>query len=283
MAAAVILASVPPLAADPPDRLAEALSAVSFDRSDLGCRPKTWWSRFGHFAGTQRIPFYFPDLFAEPLRTYEASRVMAGAMEHYLAPSYRAANEDGAFKTAYFLGFTHLSAAHRGYRAGVVDLPADLVEPLTGAMEELYRAGGREAGADLQARVRAEADALPRTLHRPLARFLWRLARAHRWAEEAFEAVPAADQAWIAAEQTAHEIKYAPALRRASAEADLVLLDQHGPADPAGGRDGPPTTLNGRGQRGSRGRPHPLADAPGPGADRRHRVGRAWFARTASP
>ena len=35
---------------------------------------------------------------------------------------------------------------------------------------------------------------------------------------------PTADQAWIAAEQPAHEIEYAPALRRASAEADLVLL-----------------------------------------------------------
>lgn len=224
LAAAAILASVPPLPADPPDRLAEALSAVSFERSDLGCRPKTWWSRFGHFAGTRRVPFFFPDLFAEPLRTYETSRVMAGAMERYLSPSYRTDNEDGAFKTAYFLGFTHMSPAHRGYRAGTADLPGDLDDPLAAAVEELYRAGGGTAGADLLARVRAEAAGLPPALHRPLARFLWRLAGAHRWAEEAFEAVPAADQAWIAAEQAAHEIKYAPALRRASAEADLVLL-----------------------------------------------------------
>ena len=224
MAAAVILASVPPLAADPPDRLAEALSAVSFDRSGLGCRPKTWWSRFGHFAGTQRVPFFFPDLFAEPLRTYETSRIMAGAMEHFLAPSYRSAKEDGAFKTAYFLGFTHLSPGHRGYRAGGGDLPADPAEPLVAAMKELHRTGGKEAGADLLARVRAEAAALPRPLHRPLARFLWRLARAHPWVEEAFEGVAVADQVWIADEQAAHRIKYAPALRRASAEADLILL-----------------------------------------------------------
>ena len=142
LAAAAILALAPPLPADPPDRLAEALSAVSFERSDLGCRPKTWWSRFGHFAGTRRVPFFFPDLFAEPLRTYETSRVMAGAMERYLSPSYRTANEDGAFKTAYFLGFTHLSPAHRGYRAGTADLPADLADPLAAAVEELYRAGG---------------------------------------------------------------------------------------------------------------------------------------------
>ena len=69
------------------DRLGEALELVGFDRSDIGCTPKGYWSRFPNIDRIPQLLPFFKDLLAEPLHTYDFARVMAGALEEHLDPA----------------------------------------------------------------------------------------------------------------------------------------------------------------------------------------------------
>jgi hypothetical protein len=124
-----------------PDRLAEALKQVGFDKADLGFRPKGYWSRF---PDPQDVPYklhFFDSLFAEPLRVYDFSLVMAQATRDLLSAQKFSEQPDSLFKLVYFLGIEHKVFGFRGYSANLDPRPAEK-SPLVAAAHRAYEAAG---------------------------------------------------------------------------------------------------------------------------------------------
>jgi len=209
---------------DGPDRLAEALQSVGFTRSDLGCRPKTYWARFPALGAQRELLFHFEDLFAEPLRTYEFSRVMANALEHYLGTEYRSKNHNSMYKVAHYLGIANKVSGLRAYRAAAADLPDDTEDPLVFALSYCWVATGDSAGPEARASLQQVAGSVPKPLHLPLATLVYRVADAWSWRSQAVEGLRPEDMQTLYADQTAHQIEYSRPLIRASQGFDHTLM-----------------------------------------------------------
>jgi len=224
--ALVALFPTPSAQAQPggPDRLAEALESVGFTRSDLGCRPKTYWARFPALSAQHELLFHFEDLFAEPLRTYEFSRVMANALEHYLGAEYRSNNGNAMYKVAHYLGIANKVSGLRAYRAAAVDLPAHTETPLVFALSHCWVAAGDSIGTDSHDIIERTARSVPEPLHLPLATLVYRVADAWSWRAQAVEGLDPQDMQALFADQAAHQIEYSRPLVRASEAFDNTLM-----------------------------------------------------------
>ena len=209
---------------DGPDRLAEALQSVGFTRSDLGCRPKTYWARFPAMSAQRELLFHFEDLFAEPLRTYEFSRVMANALEHYLGPEYRSNNDNAMYKVVHYLGIANKVSGLRAYRAAAADLPRHTQAPLVFALNHCWTAAGDSAAPDTRAALERMADSIPGPLRLPLATLVYRVADAYSWRAQAVEGLDPQDMQALFADQAAHQIEYSRPLVRASEALDNTLM-----------------------------------------------------------
>ena len=139
----VLCAGMFSLEAEPglPDRLAEALKKVGFEKKDLGFWPKGYWSRYPN---PQRVPHklhFFDSLFAEPLRIYDFTMVMSQAVKDLLPPEKFFKEKDALFRLVYFLGIDHKTGIFRGYSANLDSQPSDKA-PLADAAQKAYEAAG---------------------------------------------------------------------------------------------------------------------------------------------
>ncbi len=229
---------VQPGLAQKTDRLAEALDLVGFQREDLGCRPKAYWSRFPAIRHIPHLLPFFEDLFAAPLRTYEFSRVMAGAVEEYLRPDYRRERNDGMFKATYFLGIEKKIVGPRGYGANAVEFVGG-PEPVIRAVERLFEVAGktldtRSAGKEAiwpQRRVelKRQLDKVPPVLHQPFATLLYQIADVWAWRQIAMARVSVEDMQKVFYNRSLHETQldgqeYLPEFDRVAALIDEVSL-----------------------------------------------------------
>ena len=148
------------------DRLTQALDMVGFERSDLGVRPKAYWSRFPRIDRIPHILPFLPELLAEPLETYGFVRVMAGAVEEHLDPGYRDQRPNAMFKVVHFLGVEKKVVGPRGYDYAIDfatfskaygDGPDEAAPDLAAALEHLHRSAGAPFDA-ARLRVRTEGS-----------------------------------------------------------------------------------------------------------------------------
>jgi hypothetical protein len=232
------LLAQPGLAQEQPDRLAEVLDEVGFSRADLGCKPKAYWARFPSIRHIPHLLPFFEDLFAEPLRTYEFSRVMAGAVEEYLSPTYRAKHDNGMFKVAYFLGIGKKVVGPRGFSANVVEFGAG-PDPVVRAMERLYavagrtldtRTGGGEAiWPQRRKELMKQLQQVPPALHEPFATLLYQIADVWAWRQLAVARLAAEDMQAVFYNRSLHDTQldgqeYFPEMDRVADLIDEVSL-----------------------------------------------------------
>ena len=213
-----------------PDRLAEALTSVGFERSDLGVRPKAYWSRFPRIDHIPHILPFLPDLLADPLEAYGFTRVMAGALEEHLDPEYRRQRANAMFKVVHFLGVEKKVVGPRGY-----DYAADFAvfaaaygtgeEGASGAILRVWQQLHDRAGTTLDAAgLLRDLAPLPAGLHAPLAGLVARLDEAVRWHGVAIAEVSVEDLTAVAARRPLYEKEYAPEVDRVARDLDHVSL-----------------------------------------------------------
>ncbi len=187
-----------------PDRLAEALDSVGFTREALGCRPKSYWSAGPNIDEVPHLPLFFKDLYAEPLRTYEFTRVMANSVEAYLAPRYRAQRENSMLYVTHFLGVDKRIAGPRGYRLTGESIPGGPA-PLARAMEKMYAVGGKETTwARRRRTVEKQIEEIPPELRKPFAALLWEVAEACEWQQVAVRRIPAETRKKVFSNRSLH-------------------------------------------------------------------------------
>lgn len=191
-----------------PDRLGEALNLVGFTRNDLGYRPKGYWSRYPNPAQMPyKLPF-FDDLFAEPMRIYEFTKIMATSVEGYLSSEGLAKDNSALYKLVYFLGVDRKITGFRSYSANL-DPQVDPSQPLVNAIEQIYAATGTQLNVmtfglrpgeswrkwDKNAReeLETQAAAIDTSIQRPLAALVLNVLDAYLWRQRAIRNVDPAD------------------------------------------------------------------------------------------
>lgn len=114
--------------------------------SDLGFRPKGYWTRY---PDPQDVPYKllaFDDLMAEPQRIYDFVRLMALSVEDYLHPDYLAGEDRGGskglMKVVYYCGIRNQTAQFRDYSASLWAEASDDA-PLLNAIKSIYQETGR--------------------------------------------------------------------------------------------------------------------------------------------
>jgi hypothetical protein len=199
-----VLAQAAGGAAEAPDRLGEALKLVGFSRDDLGYRPKGYWSRYPN---PDQMPYklpFFDDLFAEPLRVYEFTAIMAMAVQAYLAPEGLAKEPKALYQLVYFLGVDRRTTGFRSYGANL-DPQVDENAPLVRAIERVYAATGtrltevtfglkpgaswRQWDTDAQQDLANQAARLDPALQKPLAALVLNVLDAYLWRQRAIRNV----------------------------------------------------------------------------------------------
>jgi len=190
----VLLAWLPGLESEEPsqqpDRLAEALEAVGLKKSDLGYRPKGYWSRYPN---PKSVPYkleFFDSLFAEPLRTYDFTLVMSQAVRDLLPVEQFGKTKDSLFRLTYFLGIQHKVSGFRGYSANLDPRPAEK-SPLAGAAKTAYEAAGgkirmivfgkKADWPDPEAEIQKQLEGVDPELEKILASLLQNVVDAWTW------------------------------------------------------------------------------------------------------
>ncbi|TKJ42274.1 hypothetical protein CEE37_00930 [candidate division LCP-89 bacterium B3_LCP] len=122
------------------------LSQLNLNESNLGFKPKGYWTRY---PDPKDIPFKllaFDDLFAEPQRIYDFVKIMALSVEDYLHPDYLSGSDrghsKGLLKVAYYCGVRNATAQFRDYSASLW-AELDEEEPLLLAIKAIYNQTGR--------------------------------------------------------------------------------------------------------------------------------------------
>ena len=213
------------------DRLGEALEMVGFDRSDIGCTPKGYWSRFPNIDRIPQLLPFFKDLLAEPLHTYEFARVMAGALEEHLDPAYREGHEVGMFKVVHFLGIEKKVVGPRGYDYAEdfhVFMPATdsstHSDAVAEAMARVFEAAGEHLDGENRKKLDAELAGVPGPLQEPLARLLHGVAAAWEWRQIAVARLAEEDMQEVFASGPPREKDFLPAADRVGMLIDEVSL-----------------------------------------------------------
>jgi len=126
--------------------LLETLDQLGITESNLGYRPKGYWTRY---PDPNDIPFKllaFDDLFAEPQHIYDFVSIMALSVENYLHPDYLKSNDRGSskglMKTVYYVGMRNATGQMRDYSASLWAEP-NKEEPLLWSIHSIYDRTGR--------------------------------------------------------------------------------------------------------------------------------------------
>ncbi|MDP8206410.1 MAG: hypothetical protein P9L92_07100 [Candidatus Electryonea clarkiae] len=123
------------------DAFIDMMNQVGIDESNLGYRPKGYWTRYPDPADIPYKMLAFDDLFAEPQYIYDFVRAMALSVEDYLHPEYLAGNDrgnsKGLLRVVYNCGVRHQAAEFRDYSASLW-AEVDESEPLLSAIRSIY-------------------------------------------------------------------------------------------------------------------------------------------------
>lgn len=95
------------------DLLDQTLSNWQLDITDLGYQPKTYWTSF-----PQEVPYKFnafDQLFAEPLKMYDFTKVISSAVERLLDSSYIYEKNRFLDRLVYYTAISKHVGAFRGY------------------------------------------------------------------------------------------------------------------------------------------------------------------------
>jgi len=162
------------------DVLGRILAEVGFTRADLGYNPAGYWNRF-----PLDIPYRltsFDDLFAEPLKLYDYSTVMANTVETYMDPTYADSADNGLYKLVYNLGVDKKLGGFRSYDANLLPAPEG-PQPLVTAITAINDIAGAPTDT---AEIAETIKALPDTIQTVISQLLVNLADAIKWRNLAF-------------------------------------------------------------------------------------------------
>ncbi len=142
--ALLILTSIPLAQPVQPedDLLLAILQQTGLEEMDLGFEPKGYWTRFPDPDDIPYINLAFTDLFAEPLKLYDFTSVMAVAADQYLHPDALANDEQALLRAVYYVGVRQSTGQMRAYSASLWAEP-EPGQPLMAAIREIYKATGR--------------------------------------------------------------------------------------------------------------------------------------------
>ncbi len=199
----LLIAFTGSLSAEPSDDiLGRVLGEVGFTRADLGYDPAGYWNRF-----PLDIPHRltsFDALFAEPLKLYDYSTVMANTVELYLDPAFADSTDDGLYKLVYSPGVDRRLGGFRAYSTNLIPAPATET-PLVSAIEKLYALAGQQIEyytfgskaerPDIAAEIQEKTNLLPDTVKVILAQLVTNLADAIHWRQLAFRNCDSGDMA----------------------------------------------------------------------------------------
>lgn len=124
------------------DPLIQMLSTMNIGESNLGFRPKGYWTRY---PDPKDIPFkslMFDDLFSEPQRIYDFVRNMALSVDDFLNPDYLSGKQNGLLNVAYYCGIRNTTGQMRCYSASLW-AEVDSTQPLLKAIQMIYAKTGR--------------------------------------------------------------------------------------------------------------------------------------------
>ncbi|MEW5924823.1 MAG: hypothetical protein AB1746_12640, partial [Candidatus Zixiibacteriota bacterium] len=122
------------LAGENTDILQAVLDSARFSRADLGYMPQGYWSRF-----PLDIPYRltsFNDLFAEPLKLYDYSKTMAGAVEKYMDSAFLDSGSLALYYLTYSLGVDRKLGGFRNYSPNLKQI-TDSAHPISEAVDSL--------------------------------------------------------------------------------------------------------------------------------------------------
>ena len=183
------------------DRLKEAMESVGMTKADLGIRPKGYWYRY-----PDRVPYkmhFFDSLYAEPLRIYEFTRIMADCLGDNITLDKFQKDAGSLYRALFYLGVDQKIGGHRAFGA---NLDPDLPEkaPLLWAAKQAYDAAGNRMRQVIFSGVwpgkkvdwpDPEADIIKQTkdldprLERIVANLLTNLVEAYKWRQTALRKV----------------------------------------------------------------------------------------------
>ena len=176
------------------DILDKILNEVGFNKADLGYQPKGYWNRF-----PLDIPYRltsFDDLFAEPLKLYDYSRVMGNTVEFYLDPKYADSASDGLYKLVYNLGVDKKLGGFRSYSANLLPSPqsetpfVDALFKLDSLAEELGFINSTESKQfqkkEINKKIAEYTKNMPDTIQVIVAELIMNLTDAIHWRYLAF-------------------------------------------------------------------------------------------------
>jgi hypothetical protein len=169
----------------PPDVFAEVVKDAGLLPEEIGFRPKASWARYPH-----SIPFkmpFFDDLLAHPQDTYEFTRTLGNAVEDLLTPaSLTTAPKEGPgslYRLGVALGTDRRIGGDRSFGMGLFEPATESEDPLFHELRHRVADPSEDPeslGQDLKQRLAA----IPKPLHRPLARLVDALDSAERWIKE---------------------------------------------------------------------------------------------------
>jgi hypothetical protein len=197
---------IPTVSAQDTDALDEALGLVGLRRTDLGWRPKGWWTKF-----PGDIPYKlraFDSLFAAPLDTITFMRQLGNAARTHLDPAvqdkYLGRGDTNLYSAVHILGVNLKYGAMRGY---ATNLPKEET-PLDQAIVNLYRAAGRTTKPftfymelpypQVEKDLAEKVQVVPEKARPVLGRLVMSIIEARHWADLAFRNVDGNDRLVVA-------------------------------------------------------------------------------------
>lgn len=119
------------------DAFQQIMNKLGINESNLGFKPKGYWTRYPISTDIPYKNIAFDDLFAEPHRIYDFVRNMALSVEDFLHPEYMKNSKDGIMKLGYYCGVNNITSQFRAYNASLW-AEIDSLEPLLQAIKEIY-------------------------------------------------------------------------------------------------------------------------------------------------
>jgi hypothetical protein len=180
------------------DALDEALALEGLARSDLGWRPRGYWSRFP--ADIPHKLRHFDELLSQPLATITFTRTAAAAARALLSSEALAKipeKSDGSlYQAVQLLGVDRKFGAFRAYSANLEAEPTDIVDALlllkerSGRKTTFVTFGNPSPYPNDREDLKRLAEVLPEGARQPLGKLVLNLLDAHGWIELAFRNVP---------------------------------------------------------------------------------------------
>lgn len=160
------------------DLFQEVISEMGLNTSELGIQPKGHWSRYPH--NVSYLSPAFEDLYANPIKLYDLSRLMASKVEQFLNPDSLLKNENKVSGLFYSIGYSNQLSGFRGFP---VAFGSKTSETLEAALFEFFNSTRKIGQSNIRLKKSDLRDflLLPSWLHQPLKHLIQRLSMASEY------------------------------------------------------------------------------------------------------